>query len=78
MCLSEDQQHLHCDGQDCDARTAIPVALRSTLQAQPPHAADGWLFVVGTGVSLHFCPHCALRQLERQDTRPSRVLPSSS
>ncbi len=72
MSLREDGQCLLCDGEDCRALTAIPVALRPTLaaEAQASPAAKGWLFVLTQGKPLHFCPLCARKHLEKHARDP--------
>src|SRR5258708_7783790 len=67
MSVREDGKQIRCDGEGCQAVTALPVALRPQLL--PPDsgtpAAEGWLFISGNGASRHFCPRCALKQLDR-------------
>lgn len=62
-----------CDGKDCDAKTLAVVGLQSLLKIDPnvPPPSKGWLFVLKTGGSRHFCPGCAAKYLsEISDAEP--------
>jgi len=65
MSMEEFGKQIHCDGEDCQAVTLAPVALRRQLLPDAPGLpkAEGWLFISGKGASRHFCPRCAVKQL---------------
>ncbi len=71
MTMDATGKTLHCDGEDCQARTPAPVALHSAA-AEPgkTRSAHNWLFVVREQRSLHFCPNCTRSYLNR---KPHRV-----
>lgn len=64
MSLMDNGRTLLCDDGLCQARTDVPIALRSTLlPALQGSAAEGWLFVVKSDGVCHYCPTCARKHL---------------
>ena len=67
MILEEDGKQIHCDGEGCLAVTCLPIALHPQWLPSSyllPTVA-GWLFISSNGVTRHFCPLCAVKQLDR-------------
>ncbi len=66
MSVGGEGKQIHCDGEGCHAVTSLPVALRPVLLPLDHKlpTAEGWLFINVNGVSRHFCPLCAPKQLD--------------
>ena len=61
MSVTHDGRQIRCDGTDCNAVAALPVALRPVLTPRPHQkssTAEGWLFVSRGGCLRHYCPAC--------------------
>jgi hypothetical protein len=68
MSLIRQGQSIRCDGKGCQAEASAPVALRSTLGGErASNTTYGWLFVIRHSGNLHFCPNCALLQIQSVD-----------
>jgi hypothetical protein len=65
MSLGEGGKRIVCDGANCAAVAAVPVALRPSLlvTGQFPQSAEGWLFISKGSANLHFCPLCSRNYL---------------
>jgi hypothetical protein len=66
MSIAEGGKEIRCDGMGCQASAAVPIALHPRLAEGGPNVrpTDGWLYVVGNGKELHFCPNCTRQRLK--------------
>ena len=65
MSLASNGSTIHCDSENCNATTYVPVALSAqSNSAHPPlRTADGWLFIVRGNHTLHYCTRCAPQKI---------------
>ena len=71
MSMSSDGKQIQCNGESCHAVTTLPIALRPQLTSSARQIpAEGWLFINRSGVSLHFCPCCARKELSGAAAQP--------
>ncbi len=64
MSLSQDGRTLTCDGPGagvtgCPRTMRLPIGLRQLLRPNESPPANGWLCVVGSDNTGHYCPDCA-------------------
>ncbi|MGI4788333.1 MAG: hypothetical protein ACRYFS_05730 [Janthinobacterium lividum] len=72
MSLSADGRQIICDGAECFARAAVPVALRPLLGPDRTAAqSNGWLFAARRGEWRHYCPNCLSLHLEHLPETPA-------
>ena len=66
MSMSVNGQLVTCNGEGCQARADVPIALRRMLgDDQAIEHISGWLFTARRGEWRHYCPDCLPLYLER-------------
>lgn len=69
MGISCNGRYVLCDGEGCQAKARLPVALRPVLNGDGTAAVErieGWLFAVA-GEQRHYCPSCVSQYLSNLD-----------